>query len=556
MTYPTVGRTNLIIYPRKYLLPEEQYLDDGSINPNYKGEPNDSNSFIYALDHNDRHVVVRLDYRIVSTSITPEETLEVKFGDSIKDTSSGVLASVQILDDVTKPNYLCAADVDNSKDKDRTYSVILLSKINPLEGEALQKAKKIFLDNYSSALNELNIKFDELVFVDCGYLKVLNHGADKRPSMASFRKKMIGTVSSPLFGVGRLEMIVRKPSKKSVIYNIINNNAHSGVKSYSDGEAALNNYTRSRGVYSKLKSKKSELESIGEPADSIVNEMAEIRERMNSLPSVGVMRKYTTSLMAFSQWVEIMGKINELREAFLSSDGTNHESDEIIKSQISCMSLEADKIAIEHGLAHFRTVIFKPDEIVRINFNKESVVYYLNKFFKELTKSGSYAGVYLRVMDSKGATVKKLGYYFECVWLGKDKVSTAIDAFEHFVKSSEQYQQIIRYIEKGLYFELVPYLITGASKKDATESLSRYWLGDNKNPAMRDFFYDPISNEGLNTLIAVSRRKTRNQDDSEFLASVAPTSAKNIMPNEFRITNSVSKVRKVREKEKVKKHQS
>lgn len=550
MTYPVVGRTNLVIYPRRYLLPEEQYLDDGKINPNYKGEPNDSNSFIYALDHNDRHVLIRLDYRIVSTSVTPEDTLEVKFGDSIKDTSSGVLASVQILDDVTKPNYLCAADIDNSKDKDRTYSVILISKINILSGNDLHNAKKIFLENYSSVTDELNLDVDNLIFVDCGYLKVLNHGVDKRPSMISFKKKMIGTVSSPLFGVGRLEMVVKKPSKKSVVYNIINNNAHTGLKKYSDGEAILNDYTRSRGVYSKLKRKKTEAESLGESAESIINEMSSIRDRMNSLPSVGAMRKYTGSLIAFSQWVEIMGKINDLRSALLSSDGANHESDEIIKSQISCMSLEADKIAIEHGLAHFRTVIFSPEKITRVKFNKESIVYYLEKFFKEMTKSGSYAGVYLRVMDSNGATIRKLGYYFECVWLGKDKVSTAFDAFEHFVKSSEQYQQIIRYLDRGLYFELVPYLITGASKKDATESLSRYWLGDNKNPAMRDFFYDPVSDEGLNTLIAVSRRKTRNQEDSEFLASVAPTSAKNIMPNEFRITNSLSKTRKVREKRK------
>lgn len=550
MTYPVVGRTNLVIYPRKYLLPEDQYLDDGKLNPNYKGQPNDSNSFIYALDHNDRHVLVRLDYRIVSTAVTPDDTLEVKFGDSIKDTSSGVLASVQILDDVTKPNYLCAADMDNAKDKDRLYSVILISKINPLSGIELENAKKIFFDNYSGFASELNIDAGDLFFVDCGYLKVLNHGVDKRPSMVSFKKRTIGTVSSPLFGVGRLEMVVKKPSKKSVVYNIINNNSHSGVSSYSDGESALNNYTKSRGVYSSLKKRKAELEMRGEDTSSIASEMAGIRDRMNTLPSVGAMRKYTNSLIAFSQWVELMGKIRDMRESLLSSSGENPDSDEIIKSQISCMSLEADRIAIEHGIAHFRTVIFNPEKIVRVNFNKESIIYHLNSFFNEMTRSGSYAGVYLRVMDSSGATIKRLGYYFECVWLGKDKVSTANDSFEHFSKSSEQYSQITKYLDKGLYFELIPYLITGASKKDATESLSRYWLGDNKNPAMREFFYDSVLDEGLNSLIAVSRRKTRNQDDSEFLASVAPTSAKDSMPNEFRITNLISKVRKVRDRKK------
>lgn len=549
MTYPIVGRTNVIIYPRRYLLPEDQYLDDGKINPNYKCQPNDSNSFIYAVDHDGRHVLVRLDYRIVSTTITPDDTLEVKFGDSIKDTSSGVLASVQILDDVTKPNYLCSADIDNDKDKDRTYSVILISKINPLSDEPLEAARKLFLEHYHSFISESGINIDKFVFIDCGYLKIMNHGVDKRPSMVSFKKKTIGTVSSPLFGIGRLEMLVKKPSKKSVIYSIINNNQQS-KNSYSDGEDILNNYTRSRNTYSSLKRKKMEMERNGESTSEITSEMVSINEKMKSFPSVGVMRKYTHSLIAYAQWGELMGKVRELREELFLKKGVNSDSDEIMESQIRNMCLEADRIAIEHGIAHFRTIIFNPEKIVRVRFGSESIIYYVNLFFTEMTKSGSYGGAYLRVMDSKGATIKGLGYYFECVWLGKDKVSTAVESFEHFKKSSEQYGKILQFLDKGLYFELVPYLITGASKKDATESLSKYWIGDSKNPAMRDFFYDSVSDEGMNCLIAVSRRKTRNQEDSEFLASVAPTSAKNSMPNELRITNSISKTRKVRERRK------
>ncbi|MGY2498816.1 hypothetical protein, partial [Klebsiella pneumoniae] len=66
------------------------------------------------------------------------------------------------------------------------------------------------------------------------------------------------------------------------------------------------------------------------------------------------------------------------------------------------------------------------------------------------------------------------------------------------------------------------------------------------SPAMREFFYDPINDEGINTYIAVSRRKTVNQADSEFMASIAPTGAKGAVPNELTITSDVNKVRKIR----------
>ncbi|HHP5493243.1 hypothetical protein ACTG16_21410 [Aeromonas sp. 23P] len=549
MKFPVVGRTNLIFYPRAYLLPEDRYLDDGELNKNYVGEPTDQNSFIYGVDQDNRLIFARFDYRIQQTTVTPEGELSVKLGDSIRQKPSNgkprVLASVQSFSDITKPNYFCTADLDNDRSKNRLYSVILLSKIHPLSGDDLLKAQELIKTLYHGFMDTHGLTLSDVVFIDCGYMKVLNHGVDKRPEMAQFKKMQIGRAASPLFGIGRLELMVTKPSKQTVA-NAVLRGARDQVNNVREATNHIDTYQRNKMRHIQLKTQKRQAEQNGENTEALTAEINSLRETINALPSVGLIRAFSISLAAYASWGEHMSKLRELRELYVSEKGQNPVTDEYRTSQISEISLHCDKLAIENGFASFRSLIFFPDEVVRVKFTPNDLCFYIDKFFTQYTASGSYGGAYLRVMDRNGLVIPKLGYYFECRWQGEGKVSTAYEAYSYFSRNTDTFKLIQQYLDRGMYFELVPFRVTGASKKDATDYLSKYWLGDGNLPAMREFFYDPIHDEGINTYIAVSRRKTVSQADSEFMASIAPTGPKGAVPNELAITSDVNKIRKIR----------
>jgi len=551
MRFPIIGKTNLIIYPRAILLPADEYLEDGSKNADYLGEPTDQNSFIYGVDHDGRTVFVRLDYRISRTTVTPDGELEVTIGDSMRDSTANgngrVLPSVAFLADITKTNYWCAADMDNDASKNRMYSVILISKINPLKGEPLLSAVATFKKSHQAFADENNISIGDAKFIDCGYFKVLNHGVDKRPAMVEFKKKQIGTAASPLFGIGRLELRVTKPSKTTLAYSLLNNREH-GLKGTNEAMRVIDTYMSSKMRYNNLKKRKREAAQRGESTDDISQEMNDLKGRIDTLPSIGRIRSYSSALAAYASWGETMSRASELRKRYLANKGADPINDQALISQISDLSLHCDKLAIENGFANFRTVLFYPDAIVRAKFDREYLCFFINKFFVEYTGSGSYGGVYLRVLDKNGLVIPQLGYYFECRWMGEGKTTSAVDAYTYFASNSDSFKEITKYISKGLYFELVPFKVTGASKKDATDHLAKYWLGDSRSTGMRDLFYDPIHDEGINTFIAISRRKTRAQADSEFLASVAPTGIKNGVPNELSITSDINVSRKIRKR--------
>lgn len=548
MNFPIVGRTNIIFYPRAYLLPEDMYLEDGELDKNYV-EPTDQNSFIYGVDQDNRIILARLDYRIQQTAVSPEGELSVKLGDSIRQKPSNgttrVLASVQSFSDVTKPNYFCTADLDNDASKNRMYSVILLSKIHPLSGDDLLKAQELIKTLYQGFMDTHGLTLSDVVFIDCGYMKVMNHGVDKRPEMAQFKKVQIRRAASPLFGIGRLEVRVTKPSKQTIA-NAVMREARDQVNNVREATNHIDTYQRNKMRRIQLKAQKAQAERSGENTETLTAEIKALADANNALPSVGLIRAFSNSLAAYASWGEHMSRARELRELYFSEKGQNVVTDEYRLSQIAEISLHCDKLAIENNFASFRSIIFFPDNIVRVNFSPNDLCFYINKFFTEYTASGSYGGAYLRVMDGKGLVIPKLGHYFECRWQGEGKVSTAYEAYSYFSQNTDTFKLIQKYMDRGMYFELVPFRVTGASKKDATDYLGKYWLGSGSSPAMREFFYDPIHDEGINTYIAVSRRKTVSQADSEFMASIAPTGVKGAVPNELTITSDVNKVRKIR----------
>lgn len=516
-----VGRTNKIIYPRAFFLPDE---DEGVT-------PNDSNSWIYGVNEEGKPLLARLDLSIQRIKFDEEtEEPEADRGPSLRHNSGDkLLPSVELFDDPGEKNWYCAAHDENGPDFGVEGSVILLSKTIALTGEALAKAREEFKNIYDEEMPEAEV-------YEAGYAKALNHGFSKELPKKTL-KKMKEQVSAPVIGMGRLEMMASKPSEKTMIWSLVRN--INDLQSYGQAKKHYEQLMRWRGEWMKLKKQGNQISEEGKAR------MQELSTKMKKHPGSDIIRNHLESLRAYAQWGETKSRLYEAREA-LAEDPDN----DVLKGQVEEIALQADSIAIQSSLVKYQARILHPEDIVAVNFTGDDLKVAIQAIYDKYTAHGAYGGAYLRVLDPQGKTIPALGYNFQCRWLGEGNVSKAEDAVDYFAKQTDVFKSIRQHIKKGLTFELVPFQIIGAANKFAASKLNDYWLGGGGNTPMRDIFIDQMTGDPCNTYVAVSRRKSRNQSDSEFMASIAPTGFAGEVPTDYEIGPDGNAQREIRGRSK------
>lgn len=516
----TIGSTNHLVYPQEYFTPEdEDKMFEDNLN------------WCYGVDQHDNPIIFRLNMNIEKIEYDKETNKpKPRIGENarIKASENGkTMPAIWNYSDTSEKNFFCAEFPDNNKNFGRDGGVILISKIWPITGEDLEKAKATFSETFGREMPEAKV-------YECGYARVLNQGLPEDMSKKQ-KMKFSHTVETPIYGIGRLEMTTRKPTEKSLLYKLakinpsFNGNLHKAKQH-------LNDFRKAVEVNTDIKNRLKQ-----DPENpQLKQEKDQALKNINLFPGVEAMRAYMQGNRASAKIGEMINDVDGLLEIYNSSE----KKDEVLEAQIIQQRLNIDKVAIEYGLADFKLRIIHPEGIIPIAFDVNEMSLKLQEIYDYYTKGGAYGGAFLRVRDNKGRSIPSLMMEFECRFLGS-KISDAQSDIK-FSMQKDAWGNIAKYINQGLTLEFVPFTLvrTPGRGTHGYSTIADLWISG--NTPMRRIYKDEVTGQPKNTYVVGIRRRTKQQPDSAFIVNAIATGHDGEAPTEHTIDNKGGDSVKVR----------
>lgn len=505
----TIGSTNHLVYPRRYFNPEdEEQMFEDRLN------------WCYGVDQHDKPIIFRLNMNIEKIEYDKETGKpKPRYGENARVTSGGKMPALWNYSDTSEKNFFCAAFEDNGKLFGRIGGVILISKIFPITGEELEKAKAEFREVYEEEM-------PDAMAYECGYSRVLNQGLPSDIS-AKQKVKQKDSIEVPVYGIGRLEMSLKKTTEKSMFYQLSNQisefkgNLHKAKQHFNDFNKAIK-------VNTELKQKLAK-----DPENpELLKEKNDIVQKIKTFPGNEIMRNYKLSNRAYAE----IGQMRSDLDGMLEVHTQSQKKDEVLEAQIIQQRMKIESAAVEHGLADFKLRILHPEDITPFVFDVNEMAIKLQYIYDKYTLGGAYGGAYLRVRDNKGRSIPSLMLEYQCRFLGKDKVSNASGDIK-FSMETDAWKNIQKYLNQGLTFELVPFSIirTPGQGKHSYSTITDLWI--NGGTPMRGIYQDNITGEPKNTYVVGIRRRTKGQPNSAFIVNVVATGHDGEAPSEHEIDN-------------------
>ena len=523
-----IGRTNKIVYPQEYFVPEDEnrMYDD---NLNWCLGVNEKNEKImFKINLNIEKI--KFDENGVGTPVIGENS-------RIRGNKDGkVLPAIYNYNDNMEQNFYCVANENNSmENNDGSFGVILLSKVNEIKNENLIKVKEEFKKEYDMDFPEVSH------VVECGYSRVLSQGVPQEMNNQK-KSKIIKKTALPIFGLGRLEISYKKPTENQLLYKIKNaypevaenlagvknhvNNFKSVLKEYQDARKELNNNPDNQ---------------------ELKNLKIQKQNELNQFKGVEFIRDHTKGLKAISEIGEMIQNV----ESMVSISNASPE-DEKIKQDIINERKRIEEMAIENNIADFSVKIFHPEDIVESSFEPDEIIKKIENIYRKYTVEGSYGGVLLRISDKENNSIPKLSFEIRCKFIRPGETSDASSDFDFAMKNNPKWSTILKYLNQGLKLDLVPfsYIKTPGVGKNSYKKISTEWVGNVtvNMPSSRDLYQDPLTGEKKNTYIAVMRRMDSRQKGSCFVINVIATGFDGEAPSEYEIDEKGEKSKKIRNK--------
>lgn len=522
-----VGDTNHIVFPKQYFSPEDENI-----------MMDEKLSWCYGVDQENNPILFRINSNIEKITYdkeTKKPTPVIGENARIRGEKNGkVMPAIWNFADEGEKNFFCAAHEDNYPQFGDEGGCILISKSILVKEEEISEIREKFKSIYGENMPDAPL-------YECGYARVLNQGVPDDVSKKQ-KIKLKKRVATPVFGVGRLEMRAKKPSENTLMYSLANQikrfqgNIHHSKKHFQEFKKKLNDFVE---IKKQIKSDPNNQE--------LVKSKHQMLNELNQFEGVELMRDFTNSNRAYAEWGKTYNEIINLEELLL-----NNKDDEVLKTEISTLREKADSIAINYNIADFKVKIFKPEDMKTLHsLDVSEMTIFSQEMYDKYTEGGSYGGVYIRVRDNKGRTIPKMCFDIQCKFLGKGKVSDAMNDMRYAMKK-DQWNLIQSYLNQGIFFDLIPFISIkppGVGKK-AYIKIANNWLGDTNSgiPSLRNLYQDSITGEYKNTYIAVSRRRTEMQPDSAFLVNVFATGFDGEAPHENEMNENCESTIKIRKR--------